>query len=82
MVGESAIGVGISLLDLFSIGALVDVGVDGLACFSGEVVGSIRANASVEVIEGAAVSLTKPTDEGAPFNEISSHALRTFGSLK
>lgn len=70
MVGESAIGVGISLL------------VDGLACFSGEVVGSIRANASVEVIEGAAVSLTKPTDEGAPFNEISSHALRTFGSLK
>ena len=75
-------GVGILLLDLFSTGVLVVTGLGGLACLSGEAVGSIRAKTSVEVIEGAAVSLSKPTEEGGPCNEISSHAFKTFGSLK
>lgn len=41
----------------------------------------MRANTSVEVIEGVvvSVSLIKVADEGPPFNDISSHAFNTFG---
>jgi hypothetical protein len=63
-------------------GLLVEAALGWPLCSAGKAVGSIRANTSVDDMEGAVVSFIKPADEGPPFNEISSHAFNTFGLLK